>query len=47
MVIILVLVIFRILLRYILLHYANKTLANVPGYYGHVEDIDVSLYRGA
>ncbi|HKH62872.1 MAG TPA: DUF748 domain-containing protein [Flavitalea sp.] len=46
-VIILVLVIFRLLLPYILLHYANKTLANVPGYYGHVEDIDVSLYRGA
>ena len=46
-VIILVLVIFRLLLPYILLHYANKTLANVPGYYGHVQDIDVSLYRGA
>ena len=46
-VIILVVIIFRLLLPYIVLHYANKTLANVPGYYGHVQDIDISLYRGA
>ncbi|MBC7774953.1 MAG: hypothetical protein H7246_05890, partial [Phycisphaerae bacterium] len=26
----------RIALPYILLHYANKTLAEVNGYYGHV-----------
>ena len=37
----------RIALPYILLHYANKTLAEMNGYYGHVNDIDVALYRGA
>jgi hypothetical protein len=25
----------------------NKTLNNIPGYYGHVEDIDIALLRGA
>ncbi|HEX7468302.1 MAG TPA: DUF748 domain-containing protein [Methanobacterium sp.] len=29
------------------MHYANKALANVKGYYGHIEDIDLSIYRGA
>jgi hypothetical protein len=29
------------------LHYANKTLANLDNYYGHIEDVDISLYRGA
>jgi len=42
-----VLIICRIILPYVLLHYANKRLATMPGYYGHVDDIDVSLYRGA
>lgn len=37
----------RIALPYILLNYANKTLAHVDGYYGHVDDIDVALLRGA
>src|SRR5690606_14131107 len=45
--VILLLVIFRILLPYIVLHYANKSLAKVDGYYGHLDDIDISLYRGA
>jgi len=42
-----VLIICRIILPYVLLHYANKRLANMPGYYGHVDDLDLSLYRGA
>lgn len=42
-----VLVIIRLLLPYIVLHYANKTLATMSGYYGHIADIDLSLYRGA
>lgn len=46
-VIILVLVIFRILLPTIVLRYVNKTLAEMDEYYGHVEDIDIHLYRGA
>ncbi|HYK44516.1 MAG TPA: DUF748 domain-containing protein [Parafilimonas sp.] len=46
-VVIAVLVILRLLLPSIVLHYANKSLANLDGYYGHVDDIDISLYRGA
>lgn len=45
--IVLVLVVARIALPYVVLHYANKSLAKVPGYYGHIEDIGISLYRGA
>lgn len=37
----------RIILPYVVLHYANKTLANMKGYFGHIEDIDLSIYRGA
>lgn len=46
-VVVVVLVVFRLLLSSIVLHYANKTLAEMPGYYGHIDDIDISLYRGA
>jgi len=28
-------------------NYVNEVLAGIPGYYGHVEDIDIALYRGA
>jgi hypothetical protein len=45
--IVVVLIALRIALPYILLHYANKNLAEMNGYYGHVDDIDVALYRGA
>jgi hypothetical protein len=37
----------RIALPYIVLHFANKRLAEMPGYYGHIEDLDIHLYRGA
>jgi len=37
----------RLALPYLLLHYVNKNLAAIEGYYGHVRDIDLSLYRGA
>jgi len=30
-----------------MLHFANRTIANLNGYYGHIDDLDVSLYRGA
>ncbi|MDZ4758943.1 MAG: DUF748 domain-containing protein [Bacteroidota bacterium] len=43
----LVLVGIRLALPYIILHYANKTLATMHGYYGHIKDIDLSIYRGA
>ena len=46
-IIIVVLVVLRILLPYILLNYCNKSLSELKGYYGHIQDIDVSLYRGA
>jgi hypothetical protein len=42
-----VLIVIRILLPFVVLHYANKTLATLPGYYGHVSDIDIALIRGA
>jgi hypothetical protein len=45
--VILVLVILRILLPYIVLRYANRSLAEMKGYYGHVNDIDLALLRGA
>lgn len=37
----------RIALPYIVKHYVNKTLANMKGYTGHVNNIDIALYRGA
>jgi hypothetical protein len=45
--ILLLLIIFRLFLPSIILKYCNKTLAHMPGYYGHVQDIEVALYRGA
>jgi hypothetical protein len=41
------LVVFRILLPYIVLKYVNKSLSKMKEYYGHVEDIDIHLIRGA
>jgi hypothetical protein len=43
----LVLLIIRLILPFVVLHYANKALAEMPGYYGHVEDIDIAMIRGA
>ena len=45
--IVVLLMIVRIILPYVVLHYANKTLASMNGYFGHVNDIDLSIYRGA
>lgn len=42
-----VLIVARIALPYVVLHFANKKLAEMDGYYGHIEDVDISLYRGA
>lgn len=41
------LILARIALPYIVLHYANQKLAKLDGYYGHIQDIDIALYRGA
>ncbi|MGQ0828578.1 MAG: DUF748 domain-containing protein [Bacteroidota bacterium] len=37
----------RLILPYIVLKYVNNKLANLTEYYGHVEDIDLALIRGA
>lgn len=37
----------RIALPYFILNWANKTLAEMDGYNGHIEDIDLALLRGA
>ena len=41
------LIVARLLLPYFVLRYINKTLADMGGYTGHVEDIDIELIRGA
>jgi len=43
----LVLIAFRLYLPTLVKNYVNKVLADLPGYYGHVEDIDIALIRGA
>ncbi|MDN3596602.1 DUF748 domain-containing protein [Zunongwangia endophytica] len=45
--IITLLIILRLFLPLIVKNYVNKTLNNIPGYSGHVEDIDIALWRGA
>ncbi|MEO8253446.1 MAG: DUF748 domain-containing protein [Flavobacterium sp.] len=45
--IVILLIAFRIYLPTIVKNQINKTLANIPGYYGQVKDIDIALYRGA
>ncbi|GLB49198.1 DUF748 domain-containing protein [Neptunitalea lumnitzerae] len=47
LIIVALLLVFRLLLPTIVKNYVNNTLADLPGYYGHVEDIDIALIRGA
>ena len=47
LIILMFLVCVRLILPYVILHFANKNLASMPGYYGHIEDIDLALIRGA
>ena len=42
-----VIIVIRLILPFVVLHYANKTLANMKGYYGHIKDIDLAIIRGA
>lgn len=44
---ILILIVFRLYLPTLAKNYVNDVLANIPGYYGEVKDIDISLFRGA
>ena len=46
-IIIATLVILRLLLPFFVKKYVNNVLADIPGYYGEVKDIDISLIRGA
>ena len=46
-IIVLLIIVARLLLPYFLKKYVNKTLNEIPGYEGYVEDIDVALIRGA
>lgn len=41
------LIAFRIYLPTLVKNYVNKVLADIPGYYGQVDDINISLFRGA
>lgn len=45
--IVLILIMIRIALPYIVKDYVNKTLDEMPGYTGHVADVDLHIYRGA
>lgn len=47
LIVVLVLAAIRLALPYVALHFANKRLAEMPGYYGHIEDLDIALIRGA
>lgn len=47
LIVVVLLVALRIALPYIVLRYANNTLAELDGYRGHIEDIDIALIRGA
>ena len=40
------LIVIRLILPHVVLHYANDKLAHLPGYHGHVKDIQIHLYRG-
>jgi hypothetical protein len=37
----------RLSLPYFVTRYVNKVLAEIPGYYGTIYDVDINLYRGA
>lgn len=41
------LIVARLLLPYYVKKYVNNVLENIPGYYGHVDDIELALLRGA
>jgi len=45
--IILLLIVLRLALPSLVKNYVNKQLNELPGYTGHVDDIDISLWRGA
>ena len=47
LIVIISLIAIRVALPYILLKVVNDRLASIPGYHGHIEDLDLALIRGA
>jgi hypothetical protein len=47
LIVVVALVAIRLALPYVILHYANKRLATMDGYRGHIKDIDLAIIRGA
>jgi hypothetical protein len=45
--ILVLLLVIRLILPYVVLRLVNDRLTKIKGYYGHVEDIDIALIRGA
>ncbi|MCF0061905.1 DUF748 domain-containing protein [Dyadobacter sp. LJ419] len=45
--IVIILIIGRLILPYFVVRYVNKVLADMNGYTGHIEDVDIHLIRGA
>ena len=45
--IIVFLIVLRLFMPVLVKNYVNGVLADIPGYYGHVDGIDIDLYRGA
>lgn len=43
---ILLLVLARLVLPYFVTRYVNQVLNDIPGYVGHVDDIDIRFCRG-
>lgn len=45
--ILVILIIGRLMLPYFVTRFVNKVLADIPGYSGSIDDVDISLLRGA
>lgn len=46
-IVLILLIAFRLYLPTLVKNHVNKVLADIPGYYGQVDDIDIALLRGA
>jgi len=47
LIILVLLIVVRLALPSVVLYFANRTLAGLKGYYGHIDDIDLAIIRGA
>lgn len=41
------LIVVRLILPFVVLFFANQALANMKGYYGHINNVDLAIIRGA